>query len=729
MTHIAMWGGVECTVNRVGDRYHDQTARSGHAERIDDIDRFASLGITSLRYPVLWERVAPRRGEPVDWTWPDARLDRIRAAGINPIVGLVHHGSGPADTSLLDPAFPSRLADYAQLVAERYPWVTDWTPVNEPLTTARFSALYGLWYPHARDDRSFVRALLNELRGTVLAMQAIRRTNPHARLVQTEDIGRTFGSPRTRSQVLFEGDRRWLTCDLLRGMVDRAHPLYRWLRTDGGASAADLAFFVEHPCPPDVIGINYYLTSDRWLDERTDLYPADCIGGNHLVAYADVDAVRARPKGIAGHEQHILAAWQRYRTPVAITEVHLGCTREEQMRWLLEAWDGAHRAAARGAEVRGITAWALLGSYDWDSLVTRATGHYEAGAFDARSNPPRPTALATVVRGLAAGRRPEHPALIGEGWWRKPTRLVSGPGASSANVVPPVGAPILVVGGRGTLGRAFRHVCGERGLRAHPVVRADVDLADAPRVDALLRAVNPWAVINAAGYVRVDAAEEDRDGCWRDNVTAAVNLAAACRRRRLPLVTFSSDLVFDGAQRSPYLEDAPLCPLNAYGHSKAEAERRVLELLPDALIIRTSAFFGPWDDYNFATMARRAVAAGQTFKAPDDYVVSPTYVPDLVNAALDLLIDGESGIWHLANEGAVTWFEFACLVAEASGNRPDLIQGCATRDMWQPAIRPAYSALGTVRGQLLRPLEAAIHAYVRDMTLVASQEAARLASS
>ena len=728
MTHIEIWGGVECTVNRVGDRYHDQVSRSGHADRPDDIDLFASLGIRSLRYPVLWERVAPQRGQTIDWTWTDLRLERIRAAGINPIVGLVHHGSGPEDTSLLDPAFPERLAEYAGLTAGRYPWITDWTPVNEPLTTARFSALYGVWYPHARDDRAFVRALLNELRGTVLSMQAIRRVNPRARLIQTEDIGRTFGSPRARDQAAFERDRRWLTWDLLCGSVDRAHPLYRWLRTHG-ASTAELAFFLDHRCPPDIIGINYYLTSDRWLDERTELYPREHVGGNGAVAYADVEAVRARPSGIVGHEGQILAAWRRYRRPVAVTEVHLGCTRDEQMRWLLEAWDGANRAASRGADVRGITAWALLGSYDWDSLVTRAAGHYEPGAFDVRTDPPRATALATVVRELAQGRRPEHPVLAGDGWWRKPSRLVWGSAASSVGERPPGGLPILVVGGRGTLGQAFRRICGERGLRVHSITRADLDLCDALRVDALLRAVQPWAVVNAAGYVRVDAAENDRDGCWRDNVTAAANLAASCRRRGLPLVTFSSDLVFDGADRSPYREDAATSPLNVYGQSKAEAERRVLELLPNALVIRTSAFFGPWDDYNFATLVRRALAEGEPFKAADDYVVSPTYVPDLVNAALDLLIDGECGIRHLANEGAVTWFEFARMVAVASGSPTELIERCATRDVWQPALRPPYSVLGTARGQLLRPLDAAIQGYVRDVRLVAAHEAARLASS
>src|SRR4051812_27851824 len=226
---LAVWGGVECTVNRVGDRWFDQMAWSGHDTRTADLDQFAALGIRALRYPVLWERLAPRSLDDIDWRWSDERLSRMRELGIRPIVGLVHHGSGPRYTSLLDDAFPEKLARFAGLVARRYPWVTDFTPVNEPLTTARFSALYGHWYPHARSDRAFVRALVNQLRGTVLAMRAIRAVNPNAKLVQTEDCARTFGTPATRSQVAFEGGRRWLTWDLLAGRVDRRHAMRPFL--------------------------------------------------------------------------------------------------------------------------------------------------------------------------------------------------------------------------------------------------------------------------------------------------------------------------------------------------------------------------------------------------------------------------------------------------------------------------------------------------------------------
>lgn len=144
-----MWAGIEATVNRVGDRYLDQLEKSGHADRLEDIDRLAELGIKTVRYPILWERIAPHGLDKADWSWADERLNRFRQLGITPIVGLVHHGSGPRTTNLLESSFVDGLTRFAEAVAKRYPWVNYYTPVNEPLTTARFSGLYGVWYPHA----------------------------------------------------------------------------------------------------------------------------------------------------------------------------------------------------------------------------------------------------------------------------------------------------------------------------------------------------------------------------------------------------------------------------------------------------------------------------------------------------------------------------------------------------------------------------------------------------
>src|SRR5436853_5519766 len=99
-TAVELWGGVECTVNRVGDVFFDQLERNGHATRLSDLERFAGLGIRRIRYPVLWERIAPNGFDRIDWGWADERLTRLQELDLQPIVGLTHHGSGPRHTSL-----------------------------------------------------------------------------------------------------------------------------------------------------------------------------------------------------------------------------------------------------------------------------------------------------------------------------------------------------------------------------------------------------------------------------------------------------------------------------------------------------------------------------------------------------------------------------------------------------------------------------------------------------
>lgn len=150
-------------------------------------------------------------------------------------------------------------------------------------------------------------------------------------------------------------------------------------------------------------------------------WPASTHGGNRYERYADVEAVRAC--GLTGIERLLHDVHARFGLPIAVTEVHLGCTREQQLRWLVEVHDGAARARAAGVPVGAVTAWAVFGSFDWHCLATRDDGVYEPSVFDIRGPVPRPTALARIVRDLAAGRRPDHPALAGPGWWQdRPAR-------------------------------------------------------------------------------------------------------------------------------------------------------------------------------------------------------------------------------------------------------------------------------------------------------------------
>jgi dTDP-4-dehydrorhamnose reductase len=721
-TRPEIWGGVECTVNRVGDLYFDQLERNGHARRTEDLDLFASLGLRTLRYPILWERIAPDSLDRPDWSWADRRLERMRELGIRPIVGLLHHGSGPRYTSLIDPNFPEKLATFASAFAQRYPWVGLYTPINEPLTTARFSGLYGHWYPHGRDGSTFARALLAQCRATVLAMEAVRHVNPAAELVQTEDLGKVFSTPELDYQAEFENERRWLTYDLLCGRVDDDHPLRRYLRRFG-VERATLDWFLQHTAPPDILGVNHYATSERFLDHRLEHYPVCLHGGNGRHSYVDVEAVRVLAAGPAGPRVLLREAWERYGIPIAITEVHLGGTREEQLRWLADIWEAAVDLRSDGVDIPAITAWSLLGTYDWNSLLTRSEGHYESGAFDVRGPSPRPTAVARMLRDLVEGKQPEHPVLSEEGWWRRDDRLIY-PSFHSPKIATAhpsrsrqtraERSPVLITGATGTLGRAFARLCKARAIDYRLMRRSEMDIADPDSVERALEHYRPWGIINTAGYVRVDDAESEQWRCHRENVHGPSILADACSRHDTALVTFSSDLVFDGNRRAPYLESDPVAPLNEYGRSKTEGERQVMERMPGALLIRTSAFFGPWDEHNFITIALRTLASGRRFVAADDAIVSPTYVPDLVHAALDLLIDGESGIWHLANAGATSWFDLARSAAELAGIDASGLEGCPSGELNLAAPRPLYSVLGSERGMILPPLENALVRYLRE---------------
>jgi dTDP-4-dehydrorhamnose reductase len=267
------------------------------------------------------------------------------------------------------------------------------------------------------------------------------------------------------------------------------------------------------------------------------------------------------------------------------------------------------------------------------------------------------------------------------------------------------------------LGQAFARICEARGIQYCALSRAEFDIADRRSIHRALFAMQPWAIINAAGYVRVDDAETNRSRCFRENVEGPGILAMECVQRDIQFMTFSSDLVFGGEEKRPYMESSTTNPLNYYGISKLEAEHRVLAAMPSALVVRTSAFFGPWDAHNFVAVALRQLQANHPFLAPQDTVISPTYIPDLVNSCLDLLIDRESGIWHLANVGEISWASFAEKVAEVAGISARTLRSCFLNDLNQSAKRPMYSALGSERALLLPPLENALRRFVNDRVI------------
>ena len=691
MAPLELWAGVEATVNRVGEAYQDQLALSGFERRPGDLDLLASLGAKRIRFPVLWERAAPKEGV-FDWHWLDGWLGRARALGLAPIAGLLHHGSGPAYTDLLDPDFPQKLARYARAVARRYPWLDAYTPVNEPLTTARFSALYGHWYPHRRRDGSFVRALLNQVRATQLAMRAVREVNPAAQLVQTEDLGFTHATPGLRVQADFDNARRWLSFDLLTGRVDERHELWDYLRW-AGAGEWELAELAQGSCPPDVLGVNAYVTSERFLDDRLTRYPAHLHGGNGRDAYVDVEAVRVLGAGVGGFGARLREAHGRYGLPLALTEVHLGCTREEQLRWLWETWQTALDARADGVDVRALTVWSAFGAYDWNSLLTQRSGHYEPGLWDVRAPKPRPTALVTLARELAGGRAPSHPVLEGPGWWRCGRRFLYPP-EGEVRAEGARGRPLLIVG-EGALAAAFARICEVRGLPYRRQARSGLAHAE---LACVLDGTQPWAVVNA----------DWQGATWK----GAAGVAAACAEAGIKLVHFSSGAVFGAQQEASYVESDAPDPPGAHGRGQLEAERAALRLGPQALVVRTSSPFGPWNADDLVTRGLAGLRAGRRWTAPDDRVVSPTYLPELAHRTLDLLIDGERGVWHLTHPAALSWADFARLAARMAGLNAELVTGAPSAG---PNVSPGDVALASERGWMMPGLERALEYYLHDL--------------
>jgi dTDP-4-dehydrorhamnose reductase len=331
-----------------------------------------------------------------------------------------------------------------------------------------------------------------------------------------------------------------------------------------------------------------------------------------------------------------------------------------------------------------------------------------------------------MISQLARNKAFEHPVLQTPGWWRRPVRLlpsVAGDGCREAldfrsshraaiqkRNVP----PILITGGDGRLADGFVAAAELRGLAYRVLNRAELDIADSEAVQAAFDDVRPWAVINCAGSANVDAAEEDENACLSADVQGAENLARVCAQAQARLVTFSSDFVFDGAKSGPYEESDEPEPLNVYGESKALAEMKVRAAFPEALVIRPGKVFAPMGASDFLREQLERLARGERVRVADNIRFSPAYLPDLVNAALDLLIDEESGIWHLANVGAVTPQEFLFAAAELSRLDKSLIEGVPAWSLNRRALRPPNRSLRSARGQLLPTYGDALHRYLRE---------------
>ncbi len=250
---------------------------------------------------------------------------------------------------------------------------------------------------------------------------------------------------------------------------------------------------------------------------------------------------------------------------------------------------------------------------------------------------------------------------------------------------------IVVLGSSGQLGTAFARLDGVVGFDR---TRFDLSRFDGVDFSEMLTELRPAAVVNCAAYTAVDRAEGEEELATLVNGHAVGEMSGRCAEASVPFVTYSTDYVFDGSARTPYLESHPTDPINAYGRSKLVGELAAIDSNPGALVIRTSWVVSGTHP-NFVRTMIDLVKAGREPRVVDDQVGCPTVVSDLAQATVEAIQSHCSGLLHLTNQGQTTWFQLARTAVEMAGLDPGSISPCSTADYPTPARRPAYSVLGS----------------------------------
>lgn len=242
---------------------------------------------------------------------------------------------------------------------------------------------------------------------------------------------------------------------------------------------------------------------------------------------------------------------------------------------------------------------------------------------------------------------------------------------------------------------------------------AEVDITDARSVRAKIVEAQPSAVINLAGLVDLQRAEDNEGLAASLNVDGAACVAQECEKFGIPLVHFSTCAVFDGSKDGPYFESDSPRPLNVYGRTKLEGECRVLSISPCALVVRTGWLFGGFDrDTRFVHACFERLSKGETVRATNDRFGSPTYIPDLIEAVVQLMNDSASGIVHVVNSSVASYFDIACAVNKIGKFEGEVIP-VTFRDIESPGLaRGKMEALASERGVQMRNFHDALTEYI-----------------
>ncbi len=366
--------GIECsnpTING-GRIRRDQLAECGHYDRWrEDLALVKGLGLKVLRYGLPYHRTHLGPGR-YDWSFADQAMAELRRLGITPILDLLHFGVPDWLGNFQNPELPLHFAAYAGAVAERYPWVRHWTPVNEIYVTARVSAKDGLWNEQLRSDRAFVTALKHLCAASILATQAIVRRRPDAVIVQSESAEYTHEARTVISDaVRLANKQRFISLDLLYAYVPDAE-LYNYLLDNGLTRQEYDWFMLGEPPGHQVMGNDYYGRNERILLPDGSRIIAEDVMGWYAIT----------------HEYY-----QRYRRPVMYTETNVE-NPDAAPAWLWKQWMNVLRMRRDGVPVLGFTWYSLTDQMDWDTEMAEKNDRvFACGLYDL-DRKPRPVAAA-----------------------------------------------------------------------------------------------------------------------------------------------------------------------------------------------------------------------------------------------------------------------------------------------------------------------------------------------
>jgi dTDP-4-dehydrorhamnose reductase len=271
---------------------------------------------------------------------------------------------------------------------------------------------------------------------------------------------------------------------------------------------------------------------------------------------------------------------------------------------------------------------------------------------------------------------------------------------------------VLILGATGMLGRALMHEWREDEVIG--LGSSDADLRNSDQIGAAVEAAKPDWIVLAAAYTDVDGCEINPTLASSINTQGAVNVAKAAAHFGAKLLFVSTDYVFDGKNTAPYETTDPRNPINAYGRSKSDAEQKIVSVLPECCIVRTSWLFGPGGKCFPDTILKLAEARPE-IKVVNDQRGSPTYTRDLAEAIIKLCHADARGIVHCTNSRDCTWFDFAAEILRQAG-KITRVRPTSSDEFVRPAERPKFSVLSPVSlnayGIVMRPWQETLPEYL-----------------